>query len=148
MALYNSDTMDGSSNLPSNSHAGIVMEHRCAVVFPTATALTAADTLVLGKVPVGYIIDSINADSEGIAGLSLAISQVDNVSAPIKSLVLADDLSVVNAGRQNATMKLAAIRAKGENIPMILIAKVVGSGSLAAGKEIGVTVKYRSRQSV
>lgn len=148
MALYNSTTMDGSSNLPSNSHAAMVLEHRCAVVFATAASLTTADTLVLGKLPAGYIIDSINADTEGVAGLSLSFQQTDSLTAPTKTTVLAADLSVASAGQKTAVMNLAAIRLQGENIPMNVVAKVVGTGSMAAGKEIGVTIKYRSRQSI
>ena len=59
MAQFLSDSFEGMSSLPTNSHGGMVMAHRCAIIFPVAATLVANDKLVLGILPAGYTIDSI-----------------------------------------------------------------------------------------
>jgi len=145
MAQYKADS-SYLSNLPALSTAGNLMTHRCAVVFDVAASLTAADTFLLGQLPAGYIVDDVLADGEGIAGLSLSVTQTDSLTAPSYTLVLADDISLVTAGRVAGAMKLNAVRSAGYGQNQYLVAKVVGTGTLAKGKEIGVTIKYRYRQ--
>ncbi|HRA30282.1 MAG TPA: hypothetical protein PLT61_12195, partial [Acinetobacter johnsonii] len=64
MAQHQSDSYIGLSNLPTNSHGGMLMSHRCAVSFAVATTLVAGDLLVLGRLPAGFTVESVKADSD------------------------------------------------------------------------------------
>lgn len=146
MAQFNSDSHEGLSNLPTNSHAGMKMAHRCAVIFPVAAALAIGDKLVLGQLPPGYTIDAAKADSDGIAGLTVKLVQADSLADDAEELTLATDVSLAAAGQVAATLPLNAVRFKGVDTPLYLVAEVTAGGSVTAGQEVGITFEYRYRQ--
>lgn len=140
-----SDSMEGMASLPTNSHAAMLMGHRCAVVVFLATALAAGDLIHLGKLPNDYTIEGIKADSDGIAGLTADIILIDPTDET-KVIEIAKGVSFVDAGQVVADLTLEATRFKGFNQNAIIAAKVVGAGSLDKGKEIGVSIEYKYRQ--
>lgn len=148
MAQFNSESYDGMSNLPTNSHAGMVMSHRCAITFPVAATLVAGDKLVLGVLPAGYTVQSITADTDGIAGLSVNVVQADSlIDAGATKTTLAPTVSLVTAGGNVAgVMSKDAVRFKGSNNNLFLVAEVAVGGAVAKGAEVGVTFGYRYRQ--
>lgn len=146
MAQFNSDSYEGMSSLPTNSHAGMVMTHRCAIIFPVAVTLVAGDKLVLGTLPAGYTVQSVNADTDGIAGLSVNVVQADTLEAGAVKTTLASAVSLATDGIVAGTMTKAGIRLKGSNDNLYLVADVAVGGAVAAGKEVGVTFSYRYRQ--
>ena len=147
MAQFNSDSHEGLSNLPTNSHGGMVMAHRCAVSFAVAVTLVAGDKLVLGQLPAGYTVQDLTADSDGIAGLSVNVVQADSLESDAEKLTLASGISLGTAGGEIAgTLTKDAVRFKGDNNNLYLVAEVAGGGSVTKGQEVGVTVSYRYRQ--
>ncbi|ENV00945.1 hypothetical protein [Acinetobacter variabilis] len=147
MAQFVSDSLEGLSNLPTNSHAGMVMTHRCAITFAVAATLVAGDKLVLGKLPVGYTVQDVRADSDGITGLSVNVVQASSLDGDATKLTLAAGLSLATEGGDiQGTLTKAAARFKGENTMQYLVAEVAVGGSVTAGKEIGITFDYRYRQ--
>lgn len=143
---YSSDSLDGLSNLPTNSHGGMVMSHRCAVIFPVAATLAIGDQLVLGKLPAGYTVQDVKADTDGIVGLSVNVVQADTLGAGAVKLTLATGVSLVTAGGVDGTLTKDAIRFKGENEDLYLVAEVAAGGDVTKGAEVGVTFTYRYRQ--
>lgn len=147
MAQFSSDSHDGLSNLPTNSHGGMVMTHRCAVIFPVAATLAIGDKLVLGKLPAGYTVQGITADTDGVTGLSVNVVQANSlVDAGAVKLTLASGVSLVTAGGVSGTLTKDAIRFKGANEDLYLVAEVAAGGAVTKGLEVGVTVTYRYRQ--
>jgi len=146
MAQHQSDSYIGLSNLPTNSHGGMLMSHRCAVSFAVATTLVAGDLLVLGRLPAGFTVESVKADSDVV--LAFDVIQTDSLNKLTEKdeLVLAKDLNP-NANQVDGTMELKAIRAKGKDTDRFLVAKITTGGALTAGKEVGVTFHYRYRQT-
>ena len=141
---YFSDSHEGMSSLPTNSHAAMLMSHRCAVVFTVAEALVAGDLIYLGKLPNGYTIESLRIDSDGVVGLTADILQInDTTSAEIE---LSKAVSFVDAGIASAPLSLAAVRLKGDYHASDIVAKIVGGGSVTKGKQLGVTITYKYRQ--
>lgn len=147
MAQFNSDSHEGLSNLPTNSHGGMVMSHRCAITFAVAATLVAGDKLVLGQLPAGYTVQDLTADSDGIAGLTVDVVQADSLESGATKLTLASGISLATAGGEIAgTLTKDAVRFKGDNNTLYLVAEVVDGGSVTKGQEVGVTVSYRYRQ--
>lgn len=148
MAQFNSDSHDGMSSLPTNSHGGMVMTHRCAVIFPVNATLVAGDKLVLGKLPAGYTVQAITADTDGITGLSVNVVQADSlIDAGATKTTLAPTVSLANAGGNVAgVMSKDAVRFKGLDKNLFLVAEVAVGGAVTKGQEVGVTVSYRYRQ--
>lgn len=147
MAQFNSDSHDGMSSLPTNSHGGMVMTHRCAVIFPVNATLVAGDKLVLGKLPAGYTVQAITADTDGITGLSVNVVQADSlIDAGATKTTLASGVSLVTAGGVAGTLTKDAIRFKGLDKNLFLVAEVAVGGAVTKGQEVGVTVSYRYRQ--
>ena len=146
MAQFSSDSLEGMSSLPTNSHGGMVMGHRCVVKFPVQTVLAIGDKLVMGVLPEGYTIDSVSADSDGFAGLSVDVVQADSLAAGATELTLASAISLATAGRVAGTMTMNAVRYQGSDKRKFIVAKVAAGGTVTAGKEIGLTVQYRYRQ--
>lgn len=147
MAQFSSDSYDGLSNLPTNSHGGMVMSHRCAVIFPVATTLVVGDKLVLGKLPAGYTVQDISADTDGVTGLSVNVVQANSlVDAGAVKLTLATGVSLVTAGGVAGKLTKDAIRFKGSNEDLFLVAEVAVGGAATKGLEVGVTFTYRYRQ--
>ena len=147
MAQFNSDSHEGLSNLPTNSHGGMVMTHRCAVTFAVAATLVAGDKLVLGQLPAGYTVQGITADSDGITGLSVDVVQADGLASGDAKLALSSGVSLATAGGAIAApLTKDAVRFKGSNNNLYLVAEVKVGGSVTKGKEVGVTVSYRYRQ--
>lgn len=145
MAQYNSDSFEGMSSLPTNSHAAMVMAHRCAMPFTVATALAVGDLIYLGALPVGYTIEGIKVDSDGIAELKADILLLDpeNNNAETKVVTGA---SFIDAGVATQVLDLKATRHKGTEHKLHIVAKVTAAASVAKGQEIGVTVQYKYRQ--
>ena len=98
MAQYFSESHEGMSSLPTNSHGGMLMRHRCAIVFAVGATLAAKDQLVLGVLPAGYTIDEITADSDGIAGLSVNVVQAEGLAQSDAKTTLASAISLAAAG--------------------------------------------------
>lgn len=147
MAQFNSDSHDGMSSLPTNSHGGMVMTHRCAVIFPVNATLVAGDKLVLGKLPAGYTVQNVTADTDGITGLSVNVVQADSlIDAGATKTTLASGVSLVTAGGVAGTLTKDAIRFKGLDKNLFLVAEVAVGGAVTKGQEVGVTVSYRYRQ--
>ncbi len=147
MAQFNSDSHDGMSSLPTNSHGGMVMTHRCAVIFPVNVTLVAGDKLVLGKLPAGYTVQAITADTDGITGLSVNVVQADSlIDAGATKTTLASGVSLVTAGGVAGTLTKDAIRFKGLDKNLFLVAEVAVGGAVTKGQEVGLTVSYRYRQ--
>lgn len=147
MAQFNSDSHEGLSNLPTNSHGGMVMSHRCAVVFTVAATIAIGDKFVLGVLPAGYTVQGITADSDGITGLSVNLVQAEGLGASDAKLALSSGVSLATAGGAIAApLTKDAARFKGSNNNLYLVAEVTAGGSVIAGKEVGVTVSYRYRQ--
>lgn len=146
MAQFNSDSYEGMSSLPTNSHGGMVMAHRSLVKFPVETVLAIGDKLVMGVLPEGYTIDSVSADSDGFAGLSVDVVQADSLDVGAVELSLAAGISLATAGRVNGAMTMNAVRYQGSDQRKYIVAKVAAGGTVTAGKEIGLTIQYRYRQ--
>ncbi len=146
MAQFNSDSYEGMSSLPTNSHAGMVMSHRCAITFAVATTLVAGDKLVLGVLPAGYTVQGVSADTDGIAGLSVNVVQANTLGAGAVKTTLASGVSLVTAGGVSGTLTKDAIRFKGSNENLYLVAEVAEGGAVTKGSEVGVTISYRYRQ--
>lgn len=147
MAQFVSDSLEGLSNLPTNSHAGMVMTHRCAIAFTVAATLAAGDKLVLGKLPVGYTVQDVRADSDGIAGLSVNVVQADSLESGAVKTTLAAGVSLATEGGDiQGTLTKAAARFKGANTELFLVAEVAEGGSVTVGQEVGITFDYRYRQ--
>ena len=146
MAQYFSESHEGMSSLPTNSHGGMLMRHRCAIVFAVGATLAAKDQLVLGVLPAGYTIDEITADSDGIAGLSVNVVQAEGLAQSDAKTTLASAISLANAGGVAGTVTKDAIRFKGTDKGLYLVAEVAEGGSVTAGQEVGVTFTYRYRQ--
>lgn len=147
MAQFVSDSHIGLGNLPTNSHAGMVMTHRCAITFAVAATLVAGDKLVLGKLPVGYTVQDVRADSDGITGLSVNVVQASSLDGDATKLTLASGVSLATEGGDiQGTLTKAAARFKGNDTALYLVAEVAAGGSVTAGKEIGITFDYRYRQ--
>lgn len=147
MAQFSSDSHDGMSSLPTNSHGGMVMTHRCAVIFPVNATLAIGDKLVLGKLPAGYTVQNVTADTDGIAGLSVNVVQADSlIDAGATKTTLASGVSLVTEGGVAGTLSKAAIRFKGVDQNLFLVAEVAAGGAVTKGQEVGVTVSYRYRQ--
>ena len=140
-----SDSMEGMSSLPTNSHAAMLMVHRCAASVAVKTTLATDDLIHLGKLPNGYTVEGIKADSDGIAGLTADIILIDP-NDESKIIELAKGVSFINAGQTIGTLTLNAVRFKGFNQNSIIAAKVVEGGELTKGKEVGVTIEYKYRQ--
>lgn len=140
-----SDSMEGMSSLPTNSHAAMVMSHRCVFLATIATALVAGDLIHLGKLPNDYTIEGIKADSDGFVGLTADIILIDPTDEA-KVIEIAKGVSFVDAGQVTGALTLAATRFKGFKQNAIIAAKIVGAGSIGLGKEVGVTVQYKYRQ--
>lgn len=146
MAQYFSESHKGMSSLPTNSHGGMLMRHRCAIVFAVGAALTVKDQLVLGVLPAGYTIDEITADSDGIAGLSVNVVQAEGLAQSDAKTTLASAISLAAAGGVAGKVTKDAIRFKGTDKGLYLVAEVTAGGSVTAGQEVGVTFTYRYRQ--
>lgn len=157
MAKYFSDSHVGYSSLPTNSHAGIVMAHRCVVPFPVDTKLVAGDQLVLGVLGNGYTIDSIKGYSDGIPGLELKIMTVDSIDGATSTMDLVERLDISKPAQVTGELTLDAVKDRGVNAPRYLVAEVintngeeepgVSSVSITKGQEIGITFDYRFRQA-
>lgn len=145
MAQFLSDSFEGMSSLPTNSHGGMVMTHRCAIIFPVAATLAVNDKLVLGILPAGYTIDSIKGDTDGIVGLSVTVSQADDLALTNKK-ILTSAISLVVAGGVDGKLTKDAIRFKGANKPLYLVAEVTAGGAVTAKQEVGITFQYHYRQ--
>lgn len=146
MAKYFSDSQVGLSSLPTNSHVGMVMAHRCVVPFRVDTPLSVGDVLVLGVLPLGYTVESIKADSDGIEGLAINVKCMDSLDGALKELTLVDSISLGEAAQVAGQLTLAAIKDRGENTARFLVAEVTAEGKATKGQEVGVTVGYRFRQ--
>lgn len=146
MAQYFSESHEGMSSLPTNSHGGMLMRHRCAIAFVVGGTLAAKDQLVLGVLPAGYTIDEITADSDGIAGLSVNVVQAEGLAESDAKTTLASGISLATAGGVAGTVTKDAIRFKGTDKGLYLVAEVVAGGDVTAGQEVGVTFTYRYRQ--
>lgn len=149
MAQFNSDSFEGLSNLPTNSHGGMVMSHRCAVIFPVNATVAIGDKFVLGKLPAGYTVQDITADTDGITGLTVNVVQTNSlIDAGATKITLAPSISLATAGGEIAgTLSKDAVRFKGSNNDLFLVAEVTAGGSVTKGQEVGVTVTYRYRQA-
>ncbi len=145
MAQYQSDSFEGMSNLPTNSHGGMLMSHRCAVLFPVAATLAAGDLLVLGRLPAGYTIEAVKSDSD--VGLTFDVIQTDSLDKQTEKdeLILVQGLNP-NANQVDGTLTMKAIRSKGLDSDRFLVAKITTGGAVTAGQEMGVTFHYRYRQ--
>ncbi|WP_446892630.1 hypothetical protein [Acinetobacter sp. NS4_7] len=146
MAQYFSESHEGMSSLPTNSHGGMLMRHRCAIAFVVGGTLAAKDQLVLGVLPAGYTIDEITADSDGIAGLKVNVVQAEGLAESDAKTTLASAISLATAGGVAGTVTKDAIRFKGTDKGLYLVAEVVEGGNVTAGQEVGVTFTYRYRQ--
>ena len=146
MAQYFSESHEGMSSLPTNTHGGMLMRHRCAIAFVVGGTLAAKDQLVLGVLPAGYTIDEITADSDGIAGLSVNVVQAEGLAESDAKTTLASGISLANAGGVAGTVTKDAIRFKGTDKGLYLVAEVAAGGNVTAGQEVGVTFTYRYRQ--
>lgn len=146
MAQYFSESHEGMSSLPTNSHGGMLMRHRCAIVFAVGATLAAKDQLVLGVLPAGYTIDEITADSDGIAGLSVNVVQAEGLAESDAKTTLASAISLATAGGVAGTVTKDAIRFKGTDKGLYLVAEVAEGGNVTVGQEVGVTFTYRYRQ--
>lgn len=146
MAQFLSDSFEGMSSLPTNSHGGMVMAHRCAIVFSVAATLAANDKLVLGILPAGYTIDSIKADTDGITGLTVDVVQAEDLALVTGKKVLASGVSLVTAGGVDGKLTKDAIRFKGSDKPLYLVAQVAVGGTVTAKQEVGITFQYHYRQ--
>ena len=146
MAQYFSESHEGMSSLPTNSHGGMLMRHRCAIVFAVGATLAAKDQLVLGVLPADYTIDEITADSDGIAGLSVNVVQAEGLAESDAKTTLASAISLATAGGVAGTVTKDAIRFKGTDKGLYLVAEVAEGGNVTAGQEVGVTFTYRYRQ--
>jgi len=147
MAQFNSDSYEGASNLPTNSHGGMVMAHRSVVSFPKETALANNDIIVLGVLAPGYTIDRIVADTEAVVGLKVALLKAESLDDLDAATTVATEVDLATAGQVQAVLTSAAIKDRGADVPLFLIAKVTSAGTLAANKEIGVRFEYRYRQA-
>ncbi len=146
MAQYFSESHEGMSSLPTNSHGGMLMRHRCAIVFAVGATLAAKDQLVLGVLPAGYTIDEITADSDGITGLSVNVVQAEGLAQSDAKTTLASAISLAAAGGVAGKVTKDAIRFKGTDKGLYLVAEVAEGGNVTAGQEVGVTFTYRYRQ--
>lgn len=146
MALHKSDSYHGYSQLPTNTNAGVVSSHRSAIIFPVSTVLAANDLLVLGRLEVGFVPANLQIDSDGVTGLTADILLVDSLETPTLTVKLATAASFVEEAVTKITLSKEAIRFKGTNIPLFVVAKVVNGGTADVGKELGVTLDYRFRQ--
>ncbi|WP_394661398.1 hypothetical protein [uncultured Acinetobacter sp.] len=145
--IINAPSYENRSTLPFSTNTGVVLQHRCALVFSIATALAANDLIVLGTLKEGYKPVSVKADSDGIANLTADILLVDDLENPATTITVASGLSFVDDGIKDGVLTKAALRYKGLEKPMYLVAKIVDASNAGLGKEIGVTLSYRYRQS-
>lgn len=145
MAQYNSDSFEGTSNLPTNSHGGMQMAHRSVISFPKDTALVVGDKLVLGILAPGYVIDRVVADTEGFANLKVSLTKHAALNQESVGTI-ATEISLITAGQAQATLTAAEIKARGANVPLFLVATVTAAGTVGANKEIGIRFEYRYRQ--
>ncbi|WP_151721059.1 hypothetical protein [Acinetobacter ursingii] len=138
---------ENRSTLPFSTNTGVVLQHRSSLKFAIATALAVNDLIVLGTFKEGYRPVSVKADSDGIAALTADILLVDDIEQPTTTITVASGVSFVDDGIQDGVLTKAALRYKGLEMPMYLVAKVKAAANAAVGKEIGVTLSYRYRQS-
>ena len=144
---------ENRSTLPFSTNAGAVLQHRCAFAFAVATALAKDDLIVFGTLKEGYQPVSVSADSDGIGaggedgGLTADILLVDDLESPKTSIVVAEGLSFADQSIVSGDLTLEAIRYKGLNQPMYLVAKVTTAVTAPVNSEIAVTFSYRYRQS-
>ena len=144
MAQYQSDSFVGMSSLPTNSHGGMLMAHRCVVHFAVSTALAANDLLVLGRLPAGYTVEEIKADAAA-AGLVLDVVAKPSLEGTDGDLALSSAVTLA-AGEVAGPRTVAAINFEGSNTELFLVAKVTTGATMAAGSKVGVTFTYRYRQ--
>lgn len=138
---------ENRSTLPFSTNTGVVLQHRCSLVFAITTALAVNDLIVLGTLKEGYRPVSVKADSDGLAALTADILLVDDLEQPTTTITVTSGVSFVADGIQDGVLTKAALRYKGLEKPMYLVAKVKAAADAVAGTEIGVTLSYRYRQS-
>lgn len=147
MAQYTTESLDKRSNFPTNSHAGMVMSHRSAVVFKVAAALAVNDQIVFGQLSEAYVPNGLLVDTDAIANLAADILLVDSLDNPTFTLELAKNVTFANAEAKDVQLSLNAARFKGDNRRLYIVAKVKTAGSVTAGQQIGLRFDYRYRQN-
>lgn len=145
MAQFNSESFEGMSSLPTNSHGGMLMRHRCAIRFAVQTVIAEGDNLVLARLPAGYVIDQITVDTDGITGLAVNLVQKETVEA-VEKTTLASAVDLATAGVADVKVEKDAIRFDGSDQSLYLVAEATAGGTFAVGDEVGVTFSYRYRQ--